>query len=154
MHWGTKRKGTWRKRRQGPVQARFDRVIHTDKKSDNPEKVGGRRNGLIDRGPIFVLKLEFGLSDTTGEQKRQRRKARMVITGIVTSKLLTIRVPYHNRTRRSQTVWPMSVSTSLTPGMNRAVIVRSSDQRHMRAMQPSPAAVWDVFLLGGDKGRT
>lgn len=78
----------------------------------------------------------------------------MVITGIVTSKLLTIRVQYHNRTRRSQTVWPMSVLTSLTPGMNRAVMVRSSDRRHMRAMQPSPAAVWDVFLLEGDKGRT
>lgn len=29
------------------------------------------RNGLIDRGPVFVLKLEFGLSDIIGEQNRQ-----------------------------------------------------------------------------------
>jgi len=46
-------------------------ALSTDKKSDNRGKVGESRNGLIDRGPVFVLKLEFGLSDTIGEQKRQ-----------------------------------------------------------------------------------
>lgn len=46
-------------------------ALSTDKKSDNRGKVGESRNGLIDRGPIFVLKLEFGLSDTIREQKRQ-----------------------------------------------------------------------------------